>query len=149
MAGTANSKTPIPEGWQWVRLGEVAEVNPRRPLLGVLPETPVTFLPMSAVAENCSGILARDVRPYREVAKGYTYFEEDDLLFSKITPCLQNGKHTLATGLGEGFGFGTTEVHVVRPSSRLTSKYLFRVSTQPHVIDYCAKSFTGTAACST
>ena len=139
------AKTQTPNGWRLVRLGDVAEVNPRRPPLNVSDETPVTFLPMSAVAENCSGILAREVRQFSEVAKGYTYFEEDDLLFSKITPCLQNGKHTLATGLKGRFGFGTTEFHVVRSDSSLTPKYLFRISTQSHIIDHCAKSFTGTA----
>ena len=108
-------------------------------------ETLVTFLPMDAVADDFSGILARDERPYRDVAKGYTYFEEDDVLFSKITPCLQNGKHTLATGLNGGFGFGTTEFHVVRAGIRVTAQYVFRVLTQAHVIEQCSKSFTGTA----
>ena len=140
-----SSNTQIPKGWRSARLGDVAEVNPRRPPLNVSDGTPITFLPMSAVAENCSGILAREVRPFSEVAKGYTYFEENDLLFSKITPCLQNGKHTLATGLKGGFGFGTTEFHVVRSDSSLMPKYLFRISTQSHIIDHCAKSFTGTA----
>ena len=135
----------LPAGWDVVRLGEVAEVNPRRPRLTVAADTPVTFLPMSAIAENAQGIIARELRPYAEVSTGYTYFEENDLLFSKITPCLQNGKHTLAKGLEEGFGFGTTEFHVVRADARLVAPYLFRVLTQTHIIERCAKSFTGTA----
>ena len=135
----------IPAGWEVVRLGEVAEVNPKRPRLTVATDTPVTFLPMSAIAENAQGIIARELRPYAEVSTGYTYFEENDLLFSKITPCLQNGKHTLAKGLEEGFGFGTTEFHVVRADARLVAPYLFRVLTQTHIIERCAKSFTGTA----
>ena len=135
----------MPEGWQIVRLGEVAEVNPRRPRLDVPDETPVVFLPMSAIAENFSGILTRDQRPYRDVAQGYTYFEEEDVLFSKITPCLQNGKHTLATGLNGGFGFGTTEFHVVRAGKWMAAQYLYRILTQAHVIEQCTRSFTGTA----
>ena len=137
--------TQEPDGWEVVRLGDVADLNPRRPKLSVSDETLVTFLPMNAVADDFSGILARDERPYRDVAKGYTYFEEDDVLFSKITPCLQNGKHTLATGLNGGFGFGTTEFHVVRAGIRVTAQYVFRVLTQAHVIEQCSKSFTGTA----
>ena len=137
--------TQEPDGWEVVRLGDVADLNPRRPKLSVSDETLVTFLPMDAVADDFSGILARDERPYRDVAKGYTYFEEDDVLFSKITPCLQNGKHTLATGLNGGFGFGTTEFHVVRAGIRVTAQYVFRVLTQAHVIEQCSKSFTGTA----
>ena len=135
----------IPAAWDKVRLGEVSEVNPRRPRLSVDGATPVTFLPMSAIAENSQGIIDRELRPYAEVSTGYTYFEENDLLFSKITPCLQNGKHTLATGLEGEFGFGTTEFHVVRANARLTAPYLFRVLTQTDILDRCAKSFTGTA----
>ncbi len=139
------SKTQIPKGWRLVRLGEVAEVNPRRPRLNVLSDTPVAFLPMVAIAESSQGIMARESRPYFEVSTGYTYFEEDDFLFSKITPCLQNGKHALATGLKGGFGFGTTEFHVVRAGSSLAAPFMFRVLTQANIIDRCAKSFTGTA----
>ena len=135
----------MPEGWRLVRLGDVAEINPRRPPLSVPAETPVTFLPMAAIAESSQGIVARESRPYSEVSTGYTYFEENDFLFSKITPCLQNGKHTLATGLRGGFGFGTTEFHVVRTSSILTAPFMFRALTQAHIIDRCSKSFTGTA----
>ena len=138
-------KTQTPDGWNVVRLGDVAELNPRRPKLNISDETQVIFLPMAAVADDFQGILAREWRAYRDVAKGYSYFEENDVLFSKITPCLQNGKHTLATGIIRGFGFGTTEFHVVRAGERLTAKYLFRVLTQAHNIEQCRKSFTGTA----
>ena len=135
----------IPADWQVVRLGDVADVNPRRPPLDVPADTWVTFLPMVAIAENTRGIIARESRPYSEVSTGYTYFQESDFLFSKITPCLQNGKHALATGLNGGFGFGTTEFHVVRASSSLLALFVFRVLTQRHIIERCAKSFAGTA----
>ena len=81
----------------------------------------------------------------REVAKGYTYFEENDVLFAKITPCLENGKHTLAKGLAGGFGFGTTEFHVVRAGMDVDPRHLFRVLTQSQNIEKCTKSFNGTA----
>ena len=96
----------VPDGWRLARLGDVAEVNPRRPRLNVPDDVSVTFLPMAAIAESSQGIIGRESRSYCDVATGYTYFEENDFLFSKITPCLQNGKHALATGLKRGFGFG-------------------------------------------
>ena len=135
----------IPAAWDVVRLGDVAEVNPRRPKLDVEAQTLLTFIPMAAVAENCSGIASLEQREYREIASGYTYFEEDDVLFAKITPCLQNGKHALACGLIGGFGFGTTEFHVIRAGSGIDPRHLFRVLTQPFNIDKCARSFSGTA----
>ena len=113
--------------------------------MGLEPHTPVTFIPMAAVGEDCSGIVAREQREYREVERGYTYFEENDALFAKITPCLQNGKHALASGLIGGFGFGTTEFHVVRAGPNLEPRHLFRTLTQAPNIEKCSRSFSGTA----
>ena len=135
----------LPDGWRMVRLGDVATINPRRPPLNCSPQHRVTFLPMSAIAENLGGIYEKACREFQDVAKGYTYFEENDILFSKITPCLQNGKHTLATELAGHFGFGTTEFHVVRASPDVDNRFLFKVLTQPTNIEKCVRSFSGTA----
>ena len=120
-------------------------MNPRRPSLDTENGALVNFVPMAAVDERLGGIQETLYRPYSEVAKGYTYFENDDVLFAKITPCLQNGKHTLINGLRGGYGFGTTEFHVLRAGDSLEPRHLFRVVTQPHNIRECADSFTGTA----
>ena len=139
------SNPQVPEGWRLARLEDVAEVNPRRPQLDIKDDSLVPFVPMAAVGEDCAGILDRALRPYREVARGYSYFETDDLLFAKITPCLQNGKHTLANGLDGGFGFGTTEFHVIRANAGNEPRFLFRILTQPSNIEKCTRSFSGTA----
>ncbi len=135
----------LPDGWRMVRLGDVAEVNPRRPPLDRPPQDAVTFLPMSSIAEGLGGIDEREQRPFEDVSKGYTYFEENDVLFAKITPCLQNGKHALATGLLRQFGFGTTEFHVVRAGQDVDNRFLFKTLTRPTNIEKCVRSFTGTA----
>ena len=139
------SKAQDPDGWQWVRLGDVAEVNPRRPRLNVTDNTPVRFLPMAAVGGQLSGVIESESRPYSEISSGYTYFEENDAIFAKITPCLQNGKHALVKDLPNGFGFGSTEFHVVRAGELLDPRHLFRALTQPENIRECTNSFTGTA----
>ncbi len=135
----------IPADWKVVRIEDVAEVNPRRPKLHVEAHTPLTFIPMAGIGENCAGITSRAQREYREISSGYTYFEEKDVLFAKITPCLQNGKHAIATGLSTGFGFGTTEFHVVRAGPSIVPRFLFRVLTQPRNIEKCTRNFSGTA----
>ena len=135
----------IPEGWQRMRLGEVAIVNPKRPRLGIDADAPVTFVPMAAVGEDFSGIKNSLSRPFSEVSKGYTYFQERDLLFSKITPCLENGKHATARNLLNGFGFGSTEFHILRAADSVIPGFLFRALTRPEIIKECADSFTGTA----
>ena len=144
-AKPARSDHPIPNGWQRVRLGDVAVINPKKPRLEIDADAPVTFVPMIAVGEDFSGIKDTLIRTFSEVSKGYTYFEEHDLLFSKITPCLQNGKHATARNLINGFGFGSTEFHVVRAADPVNPRFLFRTLTKPEIIKECADSFTGTA----
>lgn len=147
MSGAIKSHgaTSTPAGWRLARLGDVADVNPRRPRLNVADEALVPFLPMAAVGEQLSGVLEHHSRPYHEVASGYTYFEKGDVIFAKITPCLQNGKHAVLNSLPSGFGFGSTEFHVVRSGHLIDPRHLFRVLTQPQNVRECVNSFTGTA----
>ena len=81
-------------------------------------------------------------RTYGEVKKGFTNFKEGDVLFAKITPCMENGKGALATGLENGIGFGSTEFHVLRPNAGivlgqwlyyLTSWQAFRKDAEKHM----------------
>lgn len=67
-----------------------------------------------------------EVRPYSEVMRGFTYFEEGDVLFAKITPSMQNGKCAVARRLEGGIGFGSTEFHVLRPGQRVMSDWIHR-----------------------
>jgi len=117
------SVAELPASWRWVRVAEVADINPRRPALDRVDDTPTSFIPMEAVDE-VAGLVRPQVRPYREVKKGYTYFENGDVLFAKITPCMENGKHAIAEGLIDGFGFGTTEFHVIRPGPEVIATWI-------------------------
>ena len=98
---------------------------------------------MSAVEENARGIARPELRPFREIRRGYTWFAEGDVLFAKITPCMQNGKHAVARGLIDGIGFGTTEFHVIRPALAIMSEWVLRFLMQPSVLREAAKFFTG------
>lgn len=142
VALTADRQT-LPAGWRWARLGEVAVLNPRRPTLRRANSALTTFLPMSAVGVNGQGIEASEARPYGDVAKGYSYFAEGDVLFAKITPCMQNGKHTIARGLRDGIGFGSTEFHVVRPATDITPEWILNFLRQPRVLKDATAHFTG------
>ncbi|MBW1931235.1 MAG: restriction endonuclease subunit S [Deltaproteobacteria bacterium] len=106
--------------WPKVPLPKVAIINPRRPRdIKLRDDDPITFVPMPAVSEVTASIEIAEIRPYSEVKKGYTYFEENDVLFAKITPCMENGKSAIATGLCNGVGFGSTEFHVLRAKDNL------------------------------
>lgn len=139
-----NEAKPLPPGWQRVRLCETCEINPSRPKhFSRATDAITTFVPMEAVDERLGKISAPEIRPYSKISKGYTYFEERDVLFSKITPCMQNGKHAIARDLIDGIGFGTTEFHVLRPNSEILPEWIHFFIRQPYFLREAANYFTG------
>jgi type I restriction enzyme, S subunit len=104
--------------WPTVALAAVAKLNPTRPheLRSLDDSHEVTFVPMPAVNQHSGEIDGAQVKSFGEVKKGFTYFAEGDVIFAKITPCMQNGKSAIARGLMNGLGFGSTEFHVIRPN---------------------------------
>ena len=137
-------ETNLPSGWKWATLSEVAVINPRRiGQIAFAPDTPITFVPMRSVSEHSGTITLPEVKPLSEVSRGYTYFEEGDVLFAKITPCLQNGKHAIAQNLANGFGFGTTEFHVLRPNAQITADWIHKFLRQPKVLSEATRHFRG------
>lgn len=132
-----------------VPLGEICTVNPGRRASGcsVCPveDAVVSFVPMAAVDERLGTIAVREERPLSEVSNGFTAFENGDVLFAKITPCMENGKIALARNLANGIGRGSTEFFVLRPGDRVLGEYLYHFVRQPRFREAAKKSFTGTA----
>jgi type I restriction enzyme S subunit len=98
---------------------------------------------MESIDAITGSVLDMRKRQYGEVKKGYTYFEEGDILFAKITPCMQNGKHFIARNLIDGFGFGTTEFHVIRAGSEIVSELVWHFLRQPQLLIAAKEHFTG------
>jgi len=135
----------LPETWVQARLTEICELNPRL-LAEDRPDddTAVTFVPMSAVDEGSGVINKPETRRFSEVAKGYTGFREGDVLFAKVTPCMENGKSAIARNLENGFGFGSTEFHVLRPTEVVLPEYVLSFIRQNAFRDRAASAFVGT-----
>lgn len=105
---------------------------------------PISFVAMPSVTER-GEIDSSIVKPYSEASKGFTYFEERDVLFAKITPCMENGKGCVATGLANGIGGGSTEFHVLRPIPGVSNPYwLYCISIMPKFRNNARKVMTGT-----
>lgn len=119
-------KRTLPKGWSLNRMADVCHVNPpRKSMNSKNPNSLTSFIPMSAIDETTGSITQKISRPFSEVSKGYTYFEDGDILFAKITPCMQNGKSAIAENLTEGFGFGSTEFHVLRSKPGINKEWIF------------------------
>lgn len=122
----------------------VCDINPRT-RMELTDSDLVSFVPMADVDEHLGRITGRQSRPYGEVKKGFTPFQERDVLFAKITPCMQNGKAAIASGLIGGIGFGSTEFHVLRAGSDVTPEYLFALVRLQSFRNHAMSAFTGSA----
>lgn len=126
-----------------VPLSEAIEVNPKIDRTQLADDTEVSFVPMAAVGAADGSIDTSTVRPYAEVKKGYTHFRESDVLFAKVTPCMENGKMAVARNLKNGMGFGSTEFHVLRPREGVDPHYVYHFVSSQTFRKEAARHMTG------
>lgn len=132
------------KGFPAHKISEICELNPKKPK-EIDDNTECSFVPMSAVSEDGELNLTQ-IKLYEDVKKGFTYFAEEDVLFAKITPCMENGKGTIAKGLKNKFGFGSTEFHVLRPLNDISNaRWLFQITKFKKFRENAEKSMTGSA----
>ena len=125
------------------RLGDICTINPKTANLA--DDLEVSFVPMPKVGEQ-GEFDPSDVKAYQEVKKGFTSFKNGDVLFAKITPCMENGKGAVARSLKNGYGFGSTEFHVLRPDySKVTSEWLYFLTTWSEFRKEAEINMTGSA----
>lgn len=116
--------------WSFEQIGKICEINPKTTIPALNDNSPVSFLPMPAVMPEINRFIPQIV-PYSKVKKGYTKFANSDVLFAKITPCMENGKSCVVHDLLNGIGFGSTEFHVLRPKEKITPLFVFYFIVQP------------------
>jgi len=135
-----------PKGWPVKPLNQVVEINPRlSKTITPCPDELVTFVPMAAIDQDRGLIANAAEKEYSEVSKGYTSFKKGDVLFAKITPCMQNGKSALVDHLRGSIGFGSTEFHVLRSKDATIPEFLFGLVRRTEFRAQAERSFTGTA----
>ncbi len=118
-------KIELDPSWTLAKLSDVCEINPKKSQIpSINSDIPVSFLPMEDIG------MVQDIIPRKEsqlnlVYKGYTYFRENDILIAKVTPCFENGKSGIARKLLNGIGFGSSELHVIRCSSKVLPEFVY------------------------
>lgn len=128
-----------------VKLHQVAEINPSVPTdLRSADDLRISFVEMSSVSEQ-GRITHWTTEPISKVLGRYRYFQRGDVLFAKITPCMENGKVAVAAGIPTDVGFGSTEFHVLRPSDHIDSRYLFYLVWRDSFRKKAERSMTGSA----
>src|SRR5215470_10714063 len=114
----------LPSGWVQVTIKELCDLNPKHSR-ELSDKTPVSFVPMAAVSDALGTITEPQVRTLGEIRKGYTHFADGDVIFAKITPCMENGKAASVRGMTNGLACGTTEFYVFRSRGAIDQDFLF------------------------
>ena len=131
--------------WKYTTLGKECFLNPKKSELKNMNENfEVSFVAMPSVSEN-GNIDTNIIKKYDDVKKGFTYFAENDVLFAKITPCMENGKGAVAIGLKNKIGFGSTEFHVLRPKENINSVWLYTLTAMKSFRIEAERKMTGSA----
>jgi restriction endonuclease S subunit len=114
-----------PSHWGATKLKRVAEINPSKSASGfdAASEQKAVFLEMDSISVT-GDYNASARKPISELWDGFTYFERGDVVVAKITPCFENGKGADLSDLPTPIGFGTTELHVIRPGENLNASFL-------------------------
>ena len=111
----------LPIGWALAPIAQMATFNPKT---DALEQQHCGFAPMQGLGTRYLDKLAFEIRPWGEVRKSYTHFQDGDVLVAKVTPCFENGKAGIARNLPNGIGAGSSEFCVFRPAEGIDERYL-------------------------
>ncbi|UXP31146.1 DUF559 domain-containing protein [Reichenbachiella agarivorans] len=133
----------LPQKWCFSRLGSMGLINPRNTIADNLE---IGFVPMRDISQTFSSVPKFEIKEWLSVKKAFTHFRENDVAFAKITPCFENSKACVFKGLPNGFGAGTTELHVFRKvTEEVHSEFVYCIVKSPLFLKNGEDKMTGSA----
>ena len=129
----------LPDGWKWVRLGKIYEVNPK---IQADDNIEASFITMSDICPGIKSQFDFSIKKWGEIKKGHTQFANGDVAFAKISPCFENRKSMILDGLKNGIGAGTTELIVLR-NPQIDNKYTFLFISSEEFIRHARNTYKG------
>ena len=129
----------IPEIWEWCNVSDIFELNPKN---DVPDDTQSGFIPMACVDDGFGYAHSFETRPWGEIRKGYSHFQNGDIGIAKISPCFENRKSTIFYDLPNGIGAGTTELTVLRGHCVNIEFYLYLFQSEWYIFEG-TKEFKG------
>lgn len=124
-----------------IPFSNLVEINPTT----TINTKEVSLITMPDISEEGEIINYIKAQTYELKGKGLTPFKENDILFAKITPCMENGKGTIAKHLYNGLGLGSTEFHVLRPKLDTDLYYCYYLTMSKTFRKQAEKQMTGSA----
>lgn len=129
----------IPEGWGISKIKFVSHFNPQYTIVPHDGDV-VTFAPMDCIK---NGYYINKESVYNKANTSYTPFQEGDIVMAKVTPCFENGNIAIMAGLSSGYGYGSSELFVLRPKN-INTKFLFYYLQNQMFKKFACSTMTGT-----
>lgn len=139
---TGKTRLPGFASSESAKLGDFFELNPGKTYLN--DTDLVTFTRMEDISES-GNLINQNIMPFSSIKKGLTFFERNDVLVAKITPCFENGKGACLDTLETKCGFGSTEFHVLRARKNAVPRYIFYQTQLPEFRNRLEAEMNGTA----
>ena len=131
----------IPKHWQYTKIKHIAILTPKKSSIRFKYNDKCTFIPMEKLKRN--SLFTDENKFINKVINSYTYFENNDLLLAKVTPCFENRNIAIAYGLTNGIGFGSTEIYVLRPTKKIRANYLLYRLQEDNFMRAATSAMTG------
>ncbi len=133
----------IPKNWEWVRLRDIACINPKN----IADDNVIaSFIPMKLISDGYINKHSSENKFWKEIKNGFTHFQNEDIGIAKITPCFENRKSVIFKNLKNCIGAGTTELYIIRLFLKnIENKYLLNVFKTEDFIKKGVGTYTGTA----
>ncbi len=143
-SASADWLSEVPAHWTPSRIKNVARLSPGYSGRPPANDEMCTFVPMELLSD-AGTVDTSSLQAFEDVSGGLTLFEVGDVLFAKITPCMENGKGAFVGSLPSRYAFGSTEFHVLRPSYAIHGKFLYYYTYNPIFRAYAAENMSGAA----
>ena len=129
----------VPSNWAVCKVKDAFMINPKTK---ADDDMEAGFVPMSNIQDSYKNKFSFEPRTWGNIKKGYTHFENGDIVVAKISPCLENRKSAVMIGLPNGIGAGTTELNVFR-SDYVHPLYGLFFFKSDYFISQCVGTFNG------
>ncbi|KAB7677330.1 restriction endonuclease subunit S [Plesiomonas shigelloides] len=129
----------VPKGWAGRSVSEAITVNPK---VKLAKGEMAAFVDMKSLPTT--GYSIEDVD--RKAFSGGAKFKQHDVLFARITPCLQNGKTGFVDFLSDNEnGFGSTEFIVLRGNEFVDCTYVACLARHESFRQHAMQSMVGSS----
>lgn len=119
--------------------GEFAEIQPK---VKLEKGTDYSFIEMADVEPHVKHVKPGELRSWK--GSGGAKFQDGDVIFARITPCLEHGKTARVSNLTDSRGFGSTEFFVFRARNGTSDPdYVYYIARSPIIREPAIKSMTG------